>query len=91
MTLSYGTIYFRFIQMFSNEKGYLVTEMVWEEIEDNSDTINCEVVGKSDEVTTVAVKSDDAKAKTNSINKPRKDTKASGGQKSMMSFFGKKS
>ncbi len=67
-----------------------MTEMVWEEIEDIGDTNSFDAVPKSDELTDAAAKMGDAKIKSNAAGKSKKDVKSTGGQKSMMSFFGKK-
>lgn len=77
--------------MFADEKGYLVTEMVMEEVsEDETDEPAAETLKRSQthpKPTPAAAK----KAKpTPAAAKKGTGSKSTGQQKSMMSFFGKK-
>ena len=89
--------------MFSDEKGYLVTEMVWEEMTD--DEIDIPVSSQSQPLVVSNKRSntndsqpDDEvpivkkEKKTNNNDNKSKNAKASSvtGQKSMTSFFAKK-
>ncbi len=82
--------------MFSDEKGYLVTEMVWEDCSD-SELPQKDLSAKHEESKIKAPlnsssNSKSASAPSKASSKPATTAKeASGsGQKSMMSFFGKK-
>lgn len=71
--------------MFEDEKGYLVTEMVWEEC--SGDEAVPEQPPKKAHAEPAALKASSKPA--SSANKASKDANKAG-QKSMMSFFGKK-
>lgn len=79
-------------QVFADSKGYLVTEMVYEEVTDNEEepSETAPSLNKENKENKEAVKPKSEKsAPVKSTAK--KDTKASSGfQKSMMSFFTKK-
>lgn len=69
--------------MFADEKGYLVTEMVWEEVTDDE----AESPSKESKIA-AAPKFKDEKPKVAPKKAPA--PAAGSGQKSMMSFFTKK-
>jgi hypothetical protein len=74
--------------MFSDEKGYLVTEMVWEDCSD-SELVSNEGPLKHEDVKPKNNGSKSVAAPVKLASKPVA-TKEPGSQKSMMSFFGKK-
>jgi len=72
---------------FENAKGYLVTEMVWEEISEEEEA---EMARQASVAAAAAEKRAAAVAAKKAAAPPPKKTSAGGAQKGMMSFFGKK-
>ena len=84
--------------MFADERGYLVTEMVWEEMaDDEPDEATVPVSNESSTAPAALAAASKAssgeakaKAKPAAAPVPAKKSGPPAGQKSMMSFFGKK-
>lgn len=85
------------IQMFADEKGYLVTEMIWEEVTDDEQPNVSDIKPhkpKPSESSTAITNRSTSESKPAAAAKGKKEAPAAkastGAQKNMMSFFTKK-